>query len=54
MSSVTLLSVPIVFVVPHLFERGVDRIARLATASTRALVVFVIVLFLMPALLIAW
>jgi Na+/phosphate symporter len=54
MSSVTLLSVPIVFLVPHLFERGVDRIARLATASTRSLVVFVVVLFLLPALLIAW
>ncbi len=54
MSSVTLFSLPIVFLVPHLFERTVDRVARLATGSTRSLVVFVVVLFLVPALLIAW
>jgi Na+/phosphate symporter len=54
MSCVTLLSVPIVFLIPHLFERAVDRIAVLATASTRSLVTFVVILFLVPALLIAW
>jgi solute carrier family 34 (sodium-dependent phosphate cotransporter) len=54
MTSVTLLSLPIVFLIPHAFERGVDRIARLATASTRSLVAFVVILFLVPALLIAW
>ena len=54
MACVTLLSVPIVLLAPHAFERLVDRIARRATASTRALLVFVVGLFLVPALLIAW
>jgi Na+/phosphate symporter len=53
MTCVTALSLPIVFLVPYLFERVVDRIARLATASTRSVVVFVLILFLVPALLIA-
>lgn len=54
MACVSVLSVPIVFLAPYAFERFVDRVARRATASTRALVVFVIGLFLVPALLIAW
>jgi Na+/phosphate symporter len=53
MTCVSVLSLPIVFGMPYAFERFVDRVARRATSSTRALVVFVIGLFLVPALLIA-
>jgi len=54
MSCVTILSIPIVTLAPHAFERLVDRIARRATASTASLVAFVVILFLIPTLLIAW
>ena len=54
MTCVTALSVPIVTLAPHAFERLVDRIARRATASTASLVSFVVILFLIPTLLIAW
>lgn len=54
MGCVTLLSLPIVLLAPHAFERGLDRVARLATASSRSLLVFVILLFAVPALLLAW
>jgi Na+/phosphate symporter len=53
MTSVSVLSLPIVFGMPYAFERFVDSVARRATRSTRALVVFVVGLFLVPALLIA-
>jgi solute carrier family 34 (sodium-dependent phosphate cotransporter) len=52
MGSVTLLSLPVILLVPYAFERLVDRIARRATRSTRSLVVFTALLFLVPALLI--
>jgi Na+/phosphate symporter len=54
MACVTLLSLPIVFLMPYAFERFVDRVARRATASTRALLFFVAGLLLVPALLLAW
>jgi len=54
MGCVTLLSVPIVVLVPHAFERLLDRGARLATRSGRSLLVFVVLLVLVPALLLAW
>jgi sodium-dependent phosphate cotransporter len=57
MASVTLLSIPVILLVPYAFERMVDRIARRATRSTRSLVAFTALLFLVPALLIlasAW
>jgi hypothetical protein len=53
MTCVTALSVPVVLLVPYSFERLVDRVARRATRSTRALVLFVAGLLLIPALLIA-
>jgi Na+/phosphate symporter len=53
MATVTALSLPLVFLVPYRFERLVDRAARAATASTRALVVFVAGLLLIPLLLMA-
>ena len=51
MLTVTLLSLPLVFVFPYSFERMVDRAAREATASGRAVMVFVAGLFLTPLLL---
>jgi sodium-dependent phosphate cotransporter len=53
MACVSVLSVPIVFLAPYAFERFVDNVARRATASTGALVAFVIGLFAIPALLLA-
>jgi Na+/phosphate symporter len=53
MTCVTALSVPIVFLFPYAFERFVDRIARLATADSRALLVFVCCLLAIPVALIA-
>ncbi|HET7292985.1 MAG TPA: hypothetical protein VFM88_11205 [Vicinamibacteria bacterium] len=53
MASVTLLSLPIVLLVPHAFERLVDRVARRATRSSRALAGFVALLLFVPALLLA-
>ena len=53
MACVTALSLPVVFLVPHAFERLVDRMAQRATRSTRSLVFFVAGLLLIPALLIA-
>jgi Na+/phosphate symporter len=53
MTCVTVLSVPVVLLVPYSFERLVDRVARRATRSTRSLVFFVAGLLLVPALLIA-
>jgi Na+/phosphate symporter len=53
MLSVSLLSVPIVFLFPYWFERLVDRIARRATADSRALALFVVGLLAIPMLLIA-
>ena len=52
MASVTLLSLPLVFVLPYAFERFVDGIARRATVDARALLVFVLLLLLVPAALI--
>jgi Na+/phosphate symporter len=49
--SVSVLSLPLVFLCPHVFERLVDRIARRATANTSALVVFVAGLLLIPVVL---
>jgi Na+/phosphate symporter len=53
MTCVSALSLPIVLLAPYRFERLVDRVARRATSSTRAVVAFVAVLFLVPALLLA-
>lgn len=53
MATVTALSLPLVFVCPYAFERLVDRAARAATGSTRALAVFVAGLLLVPLLLMA-
>lgn len=53
MGCVALLSVPIVLLLPHAFERLIDRLARRATRSSRALFVFVALLLLVPALLLA-
>ena len=53
MVTVTLLSLPLVFVFPYSFERFVDRTARAATRSGRAVAVFVAGLFLAPILLMA-
>jgi Na+/phosphate symporter len=53
MVTVTLLTLPLVFVVPYRFERMVDRVARAATGSARAVMAFVAVLFLVPLLLMA-
>jgi Na+/phosphate symporter len=52
-SSVSVVSLPVVFVFPYAFESLVDRVARRATTSTRAVLVFVTVLLLVPVLLIA-
>jgi solute carrier family 34 (sodium-dependent phosphate cotransporter) len=53
MVTVTLLSLPLVFLFPYSFERLVDRGARTATASGKAVAVFVAGLFLVPLLLMA-
>jgi solute carrier family 34 (sodium-dependent phosphate cotransporter) len=53
MVSVTALSLPVLLLFPYAFERWVDRIARRATASTRALLAFVGLLFLIPLALLA-
>lgn len=52
MASVTVLSLPVVFLFPHAFERLLDRAARGASRNGRALLVFVVALLLVPALLI--
>lgn len=52
MATVTLLSLPLVFLFPYAFERLVDRAARRATASGKAVAVFVAGLFLAPLLLV--
>jgi Na+/phosphate symporter len=51
--SVTLLSLPVVFVFPYAFERAVDGIARRATRDTRSILILVAGLLAVPALLIA-
>ena len=53
MVTVTLLSLPLVFAFPYTFERLVDRTARAATTSGRAVAAFVAALFLAPILLMA-
>jgi len=53
MACVTLLSVPIVFLFPYAFERAVDRVAQMATADSRALIVFVVALLAVPVALVA-
>jgi Na+/phosphate symporter len=53
MATVTALSLPLVFVCPYAFERFVDRLARAATGSARAVAIFVAGLFLAPLLLMA-
>jgi Na+/phosphate symporter len=53
MVTVTLLSLPLVFVCPYTFERLVDRMARASTRSARTVVAFVAGLFLAPLLLMA-
>jgi solute carrier family 34 (sodium-dependent phosphate cotransporter) len=53
MGCVTLVSLPIVVLVPHLFERLIHRIARRATRNARSLLIFVGLLLLAPALLLA-
>jgi Na+/phosphate symporter len=53
MVTVTLLSLPLVFLCPYAFERVVDRAARAATANARAVTIFVAGLFLAPLLLMA-
>ena len=52
MGTVTLLSLPPVFVFPHAFGRAVDALAQLATRSRRALIVFVALLFTIPLALV--
>ncbi|MBL8692703.1 MAG: hypothetical protein JNJ88_01260 [Planctomycetes bacterium] len=51
MSTVFTFSLPLVFVIPHRYERLVDGLARRATAHLGALVVFVVLLFALPAAL---
>jgi solute carrier family 34 (sodium-dependent phosphate cotransporter) len=51
MSTVTVLSLPLVFLMPYAFERFVDRLARTATSDGRAVALFVAGLFLAPLLL---
>jgi hypothetical protein len=53
MTTVTVLSLPLVFGFPYAFERFVDRVARAATASGRSVMIFVAGLFLVPILLMA-
>lgn len=54
MAAVTALSLPVVFLFPYAFERFVDRVARRAASNTRTLLAFTLVVFLVPALMIAW
>jgi solute carrier family 34 (sodium-dependent phosphate cotransporter) len=51
MTTVTALSVPIVFGFPYAFESLVDRLARAATRSGRSVALFVAGLFLVPLIL---
>jgi hypothetical protein len=53
MATVTVLSLPLVFLIPYRFEHFVDRVARKATSSGRAVMIFVAILFLTPLLLMA-
>jgi Na+/phosphate symporter len=48
MGAVTLVSLPVVFVFPYVFGRGLDRVARRATATRGAVVAFVALLFGIP------
>jgi sodium-dependent phosphate cotransporter len=52
MGTVALLSLPPVFLFPYAFGRGVDGVARVATRSRRAVVVFVGLLFAIPLALV--
>lgn len=52
MGTVLLLSLPPVFLFPYAFGRGVDRLARAATASRRAVLLFVAALLSIPLALI--
>jgi Na+/phosphate symporter len=52
MACVSVLSLPVVFLFPYAFERFVDDLAQRATRNTRALVLFVVALLLIPTLLI--
>lgn len=54
MATVSALSLPVVFLFPHAFERLVDRAAQRATRSGRSLMGFVAVLLMVPLLLMAW
>ncbi len=51
MTTVTVLSLPIVFVFPHAFERVIDAVAVRATRNSRALLAFAALLFGIPLLL---
>ena len=51
MTTVTALSLPIVFGFPYVFESRVDQLARGATRSGRSVAVFVAGLFLLPLML---
>jgi Na+/phosphate symporter len=53
MTTVSALSLPVVFGFPYAFERFVDRVARRATRDGRALAFFVAGLIVIPALLLA-
>jgi hypothetical protein len=53
MASVTLLSLPAVFLLPDGFGRALDRVASFATGSARAVVLFVALLFALPLALVA-
>jgi Na+/phosphate symporter len=53
MTTVTALSLPIVFGFPYAFSRLVDRLARGATVSGRSVAAFVAGLFLVPLILMA-
>jgi len=53
MGSVTVLSLPAVFLFPFAFGRFVDRLAVRATAGPRSILAFLALLFLVPLLLIA-
>jgi len=53
MASVTLVSLPAVFLFPDAFGRALDHVASLATGSARAVVLFVALLFAVPLALVA-
>jgi Na+/phosphate symporter len=53
MLAVGVLSLPPVFVFPYAFGRALDRVARLASGSARALALFVAALLALPLLLLA-